>query len=182
MLRHHLRSFKINEHGFVFAELVIGLPLIVILLLSLNNIFVTAWTNCKYMFADFILQQEVESAMNRIVTDAQIAYDIEPPEQYGRLKFYQHEMKAFDKLKKRYNNGKPWYKLKDYRIYHNGESSPITGGNILAGVLVKEFEYHQRKDINKPKLLYVKIEAESSLTHHRIIMTTEVFMRGLQDE
>ena len=134
------------------------------------------------MFADFILQQEMESAMNRIVTDAQIAYAIEPIEQNNRLKFYQHEMQTFTELKERYINSRPWYKLKDGNLYHNGESSPITGGNVLASTIVRTFEYRQRADINKPKLLYVKIEAESDVTHHRITLTTEVFMRGLQDE
>ena len=134
------------------------------------------------MFADFILQQEMESAMNKIVTDAQIAYAIEPIEQNNRLRFYQHEMQTFTTLKERYNNSKPWYKLRNGNIYHNGELSPITGGNVLASTIVRKFEYRQRNDINKPKLLYVKIEAESTVTHHRITLTTEVFMRGLQNE
>ena len=130
------------------------------------------------MFADFVLQQEIEQVMNRIVTDAKIAYAIEPPEQNGRLRFYQHEMPAFNKVKNRYTVDKPWYKLRAGTIYYNGNSSPITGGNALSGVIVKKFEYYQKP--NHPNLLYIKIEAESFLTNHRITLTTEVFMRGLQ--
>ena len=177
-LQYHLRRLNFDERGFIFSEFVIGLPLIIILLLSLNNIFVNAWTNCKYMFADFIIQQEMESAMNRIVTDAQIAYAIEPPEKYGRLRFYQHEMQALDNLKERYNDGKPWYKSQNGKIYYNGETSPITGDNVLSGTFIRKFEYYQKP--NHPKLLYIKIEAESAITNHRITLTTEVFMRGLQ--
>ena len=154
--------------------------MIIILLLSLNNTFVNAWTNCKYMFADFILQQEMESAMNRIVEDARIAYAVEPPEKYYRLRFYQHEMQTFDKLKERYSDGKPWYKSQNGKIFYNGETTPITGDNLLSGTYVRKFEYYQKP--GHSKLLYIKIEAESVVTHHRITLTTEVFMRGLQDE
>lgn len=177
LLRHRLHSFKLNECGFVFAELAIGLPLIIILLLSLNSIFVNAWTSCKYIFADFILQQEIEFVMNRIVTDAQMAYKIDTSN--NKLRFYQHTMPSINKIQDR-AGGKPWYKLKNGTIYYNGETSPITSGNYLSSVIVRKFEYYQKND--HPKLLYIKIEAESIQTNHRIILTTEVYMRGLQNE
>ena len=177
LLQHHLNNHKLNERGFVFAELVIGLPLIVILLLSMNNIFVNSWTKCRYEFADFILQQEIESAMNRIVDDARIAYNVDISA--DKLRFYQHVMPAFNKLQNR-DTGKPWYKLKNSKIYYNGESSPITGENILSGIAVRKFEYYQKP--NHSKILYIKIEAESSFTHHRITLSTEVFMRGYNGE
>lgn len=130
------------------------------------------------MFADFILQQEIESAMNRIVSDARIAYKVDMSD--GRLRFKQHTMTEFDKLKDRDSGFKPWYMLKIGSIYHNGESSPITGGSFASAVVVRKFDYHQIP--NHPKLLYIKIEAESLITNHRITLTTVVFMRGLQDE
>ena len=127
------------------------------------------------MFADFILQQEIESVMSRIVKDAQIAYKIKTSD--GKLRFYQHEMPSINKVQDR-EGGKPWYKLKGGAIYYNGEYSPITSGNYLSGVIVKNFEYYQNPD--HPKLLYITIEAESFQTKHRIRLTTEVYMRGLQ--
>ena len=173
-------SLRINERGFVFLELAVGLPLIVVLLLSLNNLFTNSWTKCKYMIADFILQQEMESAMDRIVADARIAYDIEDPAKYNRLRFYQHELKSAKNINNRYNDSKPWYKLNDGKIYHNGNTSPITGSSVLSGTYIWKFEYYQEP--NHPKLLYVSLEAESMQSKHRIILKTEVFMRGLQNE
>ena len=146
------------------------------LLLSLNNIFANSLTKCKSMFADFILQQEIESVMSRIVADARIAYKVDISD--GKLRFYQHEMPAFNNVKDRYIDDKPWYKLKAGTIYYNGESSPITSGNYFSGVIVERFEYYQNPD--HPKLLYITIEAESFQTNHRITLTTEVYMRGLQ--
>ena len=128
------------------------------------------------MFADFILQQEIEFVMDRIVTDARIAYKVDSSQ--GKLIFYQHEMPSVNKVKERYFDDKPWYELKAGTIYYNGKSSPITGGNALSGVIVKKFEYYQKPD--HPKLLYITIEAESFQTNHRITLTTEVYMRGLQ--
>ena len=143
----------------------------------MNSIFVNSWTKCRYAFADFILQQEIEYAMNRIVDDARIAYKIDLSD--NKLRFYQHIMPTFNELQNR-DNSKPWYKLKDKRIYHNGESSPITGGNALSGITIRKFEYYQKN--NHPKLLCIKMEAESSITHHKITLSTEVFMRGYNGE
>ena len=171
-------DYKFNEGGFVFLELAVGLPLIIMLLLSLNGLFLNAWTNCKYVFADFVLQQEMESAMNRIVADAKIAYAVEPPEKFNRLRFYQHSLPVFNNLQDRNNEGKPWYKLKSGKIYHNGESSPITGESFLAVSYVTKFEYKQIS--SHPKLLYIKLEARNLRSNHKITLTTEVFMRGVK--
>ena len=173
-LRLTLCSLKHDERGFVFLEVLVGLPLILVLLLSLNNLFANSWTKCKHMVADFILQQEIESAMDRIITDAKTAYKVTTNN--DRLRFYQHIMPEFNKVQDR-DIGKPYYEFKKSQIYHNGLSSPITGGNSLSGAYVKNFKYQ----LIKPDLLYLKIEAESVQSKHKFTLATKVFLRGLQE-
>lgn len=170
------RNLKHDECGFVFLEVLVGLPLILVLLLALNNLFANSWTKCKYMVADFILQQEMESAMDRIVADAKIAYKVEAPDQYGHLRLYQHVMPTFDNVKNR-EIGKPYYAFINNQIYHNGAGSPITGGNSLSGAYVKDFQYR----LINPRLLYLKIEAKSAQSEHTFTLVTKVFLRGLQE-
>lgn len=192
-----MRNLKYDERGFVFLEVLVGLPLIIILFLSLNNIFVNTWTNCKYMLADFILQQEMESAMSRIVADAQIAYKVIAPDEYDKsqtitkLIFSQHEMHSFDKLQKRFDlKSQPYYEHKDGKLYYNGKGSSITGEYnegediskrvFISDPRVTKFQFYTVH--NNPKLLYIRIEAKSNVSGHNIVLITKVFMRGLQDE
>lgn len=68
-----------KQSGFVFLELAIGLPLIIMLVWTLSGLFVGTWKNCRDMIADFTLQMEVNDAMIRIVDDMRTASRIDKP-------------------------------------------------------------------------------------------------------
>ena len=174
-------SIKSDERGFVALELAIGLPLIIIMLGLFNNLFTNNWQRCKFMVADFILQQDMESALARIVEDARIAYDVTLSNS-GELTFRHHTMVSKAKVEntEETRDGKPWYKLKDGKIYRNGESSPMTGNDSIARTYVSKFEFKQVPDHNK--LLYIRLEAKSLVSNHKLILTTEVFMKGYRNE
>ena len=136
------------------------------------------------MFADFILQQEMESAMSRIVSDAQTAYKVEVNDKY--LKCYQ---KIISKSKSNSNSNyivdrdkeigekQPYYEIKNGKIYRNGSSSPITGDNYLSDAYVDEVKSNLNWDEDK-KILYIKIVGVSAQTKHRITLVTKIFIRG----
>ena len=174
-------SIKSDERGFVALELAIGLPLIVIMLGLFSNLFINNWQKCKFIVADFILQQDMESALARIVEDARIAYDVTLSNS-GELTFRHHTMVSKAKVEntEETRDGKPWYKLKDGKIYRNGESSPMTGNDSIARTYVSKFEFKQVPGHNK--LLYIRLEARSLVSNHKLILTTEVFMKGYRNE
>ena len=182
LLLHKIK--KSDERGFVFLEIVIGLPLIIMLILSMNHIFVNTWKQCKYMIADFVLQQEMESAMVRIIDDARTAYDTDI--KYGKLTFKHHKITKASYLEEtdETKEGKPWYKSKEVngtdKIYRNGESSPITGDSFLSGTDITLKIDPRPKD--KPNLLYIKLAGKSKVTKHTIVLVTEVFMKGCNNE
>ena len=172
---------KSSERGFVTLELAIGLPLIIVMLGLFSNLFINNWQKCKFIVADFILQQDMESALARIVEDARIAYDIKPSNS-GELIFKHHTMLSKAKVEntKETKQGKPWYKLKEGKIYRNGESSPITGNDSIAKTYVSKFIFKQIPDHSK--LLYIRLEAKSLVSNHKLVLATEVFMKGYQNE
>lgn len=65
------------ERGFIFLELAIGLPLIIMMLWAMSNLFAGTWKECRDLIADFTMQIEVNNAMQRIVSDMRNAYRVE---------------------------------------------------------------------------------------------------------
>ena len=165
-----IKWLKGNERGFVFLELVIGLPLIIILLWSMNSLFTNSWYKCKYMIADFVLQQEMESAMARIVETAKVAYNYdENSETFSYYKFNESNNIS--------STGKYRYFTKEGKIYRgvtSGNTNPITGDSWIAETSVTKFNCIHKNS----KLLYIRFEAESTISKHNIILVTEVYMRG----
>ena len=171
---------KLDERGFVFLEFVIGLPLMIILILSMSNLFINTFKQCKDMVADFILQQEMQSALVRIIDDAKIAYNVEITKlPYNRVQFWHQQMTEEGKIgdTDETKTGKPWYKSKDGKIYRNGESSPITGDDFLSDTSIS----FEPKLIND-RLLYIRMTGKSRVSGHSIVLTTEVFMKGCKNE
>ena len=163
---------KLDERGIVFLELMIGLPLIVILLWSMNNMFSNSWYKCKYMIADFILQQEMESAMARVVETAKAAY------RYEDGVFYYYEAKKSGGEYKIVSSKYRYFvdNMKMYRGVTSGNSNPITGDSWNSGTFITKF--YCRPVPSNPKLLYIRLEAMSGISRHTIVLTTEVYMRG----
>ena len=180
-----IQGLKIDEHGFVFLEFLIGLPLIIILLWSMNSIFANSWYKCKYMIADFILQQEMESAMARVVETAKMAYKTDISSNGSSVRFYYYKLNKFLDIIKIDNESdtsthdKYIYFLKDGKIYRgvtSGNSNPITGDSWLANTYVKNFNCSTKT--SDSRLLYIRLEGMSNVSNSKIILVTEVYMRG----
>lgn len=179
-------NHKLNERGFVFLELMIGLPLIVMLLWSMNRLFINSLNECKFMMADFILQQEMESAMARIVETAKFTYNFEKLNDINTFHYYKLDGDFIDIINidnLNDDNTHDVYKYfendgKIYRGVKSGISNPITGDSWLFNTTVTAFKCEKMP--SNPKLLYVRLEAKSDVSEHKIILITEVFMRGLK--
>ena len=181
-----IRKYKYNERGFIFLELMIGLPLIVMLLWSMNSLFLNSWNKCKFMMADFILQQEMESAMERIVEIAKVTYNFEQSNGINIFYYYKldNDFNYIINIDNESNdNTHDVYRYfekegKLYRGVKSGASNPITGDSWMFGTRVTKFDCQQLS--SNPKLLYIRLEAKSDISEHNIVLMTEVFMRGLK--
>ena len=161
----------LNERGFLLLEWIIALPLIVMLLWSFNNLFINSYDKCKFLIADFILQQEMESALSRIVEIARISYEFEDKNDVYTFKY--KSMKNISHENGQYKYFKDEGKI--YRGVSSGNSNPITGDSWQSNTIVTKFKCQQNG-----KLLHIRLEAKSTLSNHEIFLTTEVYMRGLQ--
>lgn len=182
-----LKQLK-DEHGIILLEFVIALPLIVILLWSMSNLFVSSWQKCKCLIADFVLQQEMQSAMVRVIDAAKVAYKFKVDD--GKYVFYYYHFNQDVTDAAKFSNGSEsdncheQYKYfnKEGKIYRgvsssalSGEPNQITGDSLMFNTFVDKFEITQ-----KDKLLKIKLQARSLASGNKILFITEVYMKGLK--
>ena len=65
-----------NEKGFVLAEFVIALPLLILLIYTLANIFLNATKYAEKQAADYVLEEEAQEILERIKKDARAASEV----------------------------------------------------------------------------------------------------------
>ena len=191
-----------NERGFVLIEFIIGLPLILILLWSLNNLFINTWQKYQYSVADFILRQEMESVMQRMVEDVKRAHYVDMIQDNLYLRY--HKLNKSDDFAF-FNANNPELKVIKYdstlsdsermekvrsitssategadyirnmqEIYYKSTNNPITGESILSKTQVTKF----KTELVKDKLLKITLEAKSAVSGHSITLRTKVYIRG----
>ena len=176
-----LKTAKVDERGFVLLELIIGLPLMLALLLAMSSIFINTLQRCKILVADFILQQEMQSAMVRIVNDVKMANKAERKnsnrlvlshigEEYASIKNIKPIVYFFEKTQQ--SDLRSIYRQRD--IY--AKSAPITGANDFSKTNVLRFEYYPQN--GNSKILLLRLEAESKVSGHKFILTTKVHLQG----
>ena len=178
---------RINERGFIFAELAIGLPLIILMLWSMGHLFVGTWRTCRDLIADLTLQMEVRDAMSRIVDDMRSARHLEEYSNGVKIDSYLISGSEITKtVEPGAENRLPIYYYRDqnpdgrfciYRQRRNGaKSDPITGGDILSDVSIERFKCGKIE--GKARLWTVTIEAVSLISNHRFRLQTAVYAGG----
>ncbi len=170
---------KNNECGFVFLELAVGLPLIIMLLWTMNSMFANTWQKCKFAMADFVLQQEMELVMARMVEMAKIAYKVDIKNNGSSITFYYYEFTDFNGPQ---SNTYIYFQrgILLHRGVTSGLSNPITGLDMYSSTAVNKF-YCRLLAPEHPNLLHITLDAKSLVSQHNFTLTTEVFMRGYQN-
>ena len=178
-------TLRHNESGFVFLELAVGLPLIIMLLWSMNNLFHNAWNKCNMMIVDFILQQEMHSVMMRIVDTSKIAYDFQITDNGQSLMLNYYEVKEDKHLK--YLNGEGTNNPSDKRRYFKdggkiytgrtestGNANPLTGDSSFGRTSVKSFKCTALSN----NLIHIRLDAQSLVSKNNIVLTTVIYIKG----
>ena len=179
---------RINERGFIFAELAIGLPLIFMMLWSMGNLFSSTWTTCRSVIADFTLQMEVRDAMSRIVDDMRTAQHIVWD---GKLEIDHYIAGNNEIVVSRAASGVPesrrpffYYRSQNddgqlciYRQRQKyAKSDPITGGDLLSKTNVIQFSVNEEKT----RLWSITIKARSEINGHEFKLVTRVYAGGAE--
>ena len=185
---------RMCERGFIFLELAIGLPLMLMMLWAMAHLFANTWKECRNLIADFTMQLEINNAMQRIVSDLKAASSAKL--NGGRLEInswlYQESAnpKIFESKRNAGNEEKrPIYYFhsrttdatKDYvAIYRqrqdDAKDHPITGEDLLSDVSIRTFKHVEDND--REGLWDLEITATSRVSGHKFELRTKVYVRG----
>ena len=175
-----------DERGFLFAELAIALPLLILLIYSLANLTTKIFEVTRNQVADYVLETEIQDVIERISLDARAAVSFTANNQavnsdLGGITFFYNTLsddyRAAGILQesRRYTpnvtgSGKINMILK--RRNDNYFTTPITGGNFFGDTKVTRFKFSEPRN----NVLHVTLEMQSLVSGRKIKISTAFFM------
>lgn len=192
-----------NQRGFVFAEFVIALPLLILLLYTLGTLTLKTMKIAREQVADYTLETEAQEMIDRITADARNAYSVEiKPSVYSNEDLdtiifmcdnitNEQRGATFDGEYIVYN--KEVLEPRIYAVYTTQEvingytyphlyfkrknddyySNPIIGSNSYGNTVVEKMKYSINEDA---KILHITLEFKNRVTEQRVKFSTAVFM------
>ena len=185
-----------RSKGFVFVELAIALPLMILLMYALTLVGTKIFEQGREQLADYTLDEEAHHLLERIVYQARAAKEVEAHNDWNGVKFIYHaaddgnvaltfldvwetqwylpheksDTHAINLYAKRQNDGK--------------YSTPITGANSFGLTSLVKLNF---RELNE-NVLHITLEMESLVTKRKIKLSTAVYMpackskSGLSDD
>ena len=197
---------KICSGGFVYVELAIALPLLILLMYGLANVSIKIFYLGKTQLADYVLEEEVHDVLSRLIYDARAARSVTISTNKSSVEFiypivansnYADAAIAYredrddgvdetDKVTTRVYFVKGSLGAKNSKINYKrkskGNDHPITGDNYFGNTRVTAFEFSQAKDKTSgekiPNVLHVTFELQNEETTHKIKISTAIYMPG----
>ncbi len=178
--------FRKNSGGFVFAEFAIALPLLILLGWGLATVSLKLFDVGKNQLADYVLEEEVHEVLSRIIYDARAAKKVTAENDAPTLIFTYRTIKEVIPLGGGIVKGdviadceeNRVYMLVNDKIHYKRQTTdpvnPITGNNYFGETRVTEFEFSKPAE----NVLHVTLELESEITHHKIKISTAIYMPG----
>lgn len=174
-----------DEQGHSLFELSLSLPIMILLTLSIGTLFLWTMKFFVYEMADWALQEEMCSAIERIAGDARAA---------SRVRI-RHKQYSFDPLaycdillwKPRCfptaEENRSYYLAEQpkstgglyWKLYHNSDYEPITGDSIVGNTNLLKFHC----EIIPPARLRIELKGRSLITRHNLEVKTELFLPEL---
>ncbi|MBQ4421847.1 MAG: hypothetical protein II880_02030 [Schwartzia sp.] len=153
-----------REKGAAFLELIASMPLIAILLVALGTAFVFGVRAYLFLMSDWVLQEQVGYAMERIVTD--LRYAEEAKMEGNRLLIHCREIGAPLKWVEyeRTNEAVPRIRLGD---------QPLTGQSTLGKIAMEDFHVEVGT-----QTVFVRIAGKNLLTDQSYALETMVTLKG----
>ena len=180
-----------RSKGFVFFELAIALPLLILLMYAMALVGRTIFEQSKDQLADYTLDEEAHLLMRRIVQQARAAKEVEAHKDWNSVKFIYRATDngsvplTFDNVWET-----QWYlpheKSDTYAINLYAERqdkilvNPITGDNSFGLTSLVNLEFHELKEDSN--VLHITLEMESLVTKRKIKLTTAVYMPACEEK
>ena len=189
-----------KKNGFVLAEFVISLPLLILLLFALGEMTFKVFSYAKNQSAEYVLQNEVQTVLEQISSDAKAAHSVEIKSAVGgselqEIFFNFHAVgneinkKNYPPKNSNYNGstaeiidyiythrftvaGNNGFKIYAERQKNGAKVNPITGGNFFAETSVTKLKF----TIPHEKVLHIELEMINYVTEKKIKVSTSIFM------
>ena len=175
--------------GFVFVELAIALPLLILLTYTLANVAAKIAKQGRNQLADYVLEEEAHQLLERIVRQARAAKEVEPRNSSNGVKFVYRTtvddnptLTVDDVWETQYylayqKSGSPAinvYAEHQDKVFVN----PITGDNTFGETSLVNLEFRERAT----NVLHITLEMESLVTERRIKLSTAVYMPACESK
>lgn len=178
------------KNGFVLAEFVIALPLLILLLFSLGQMSFEIFQLSKAQVADYILEIEAQRILERISEDARAAQSVKVRKAVGGGELYE----IFFNYHIATDTSKMMIALKTPRLYTIGstethafhvyaerqdngpKTNPISGGNFFGDTTVTQLTFSEPAE----NVLHITLEIQSQVTDKKFKVSTAVFMSACE--
>ena len=181
-----------KQNGFVLAEFVIALPLLILLLFSLGQMTYKIFSIAKTQSADYVLENEVQRVLERITDDAKSAHSVEIKQAIGgkeiqEIFFNYHVVgnavgREIPILIYTHRYTVSHSQTGGLHVYaerkkDGSKASPITGGNFFGDTAVTKLKFTQPKE----NILHIELEMQSLVTGKKFKVSTSVFMSACEN-
>ncbi len=177
-----VKTILSNEDGHSLLELSLSLPVMILLALTLGTLFLWTTKLFVYELADWTLQSELFSVMNRIVRDARAAEKVQiskmtyssDPEEYDGIMFWKPRCyPSSEKNIAYYFAYQPIHtQSSTWKIYRRRDYTPITGDNIFCKTYILKFHCIYIP----PARVRIELIGASRITSHIMEIHTELFL------
>lgn len=180
------------KNGFVLAEFVIALPLLILLLLPLGKMTFQLFQSAKIQVADYVLETDAQRVLERITEDARAAKSVEVKRVTGDSQMYEIFFRYYVpndrtpsmiavKAARRYTVGAT--QTHGYHVYAERQKdgskvNPISGGNFFGDTTVTQLKFSELSE----NVLHITLEMQSVTTDRKIKLDTAVFMSACEEK
>ena len=168
------RGRKLGEDGSSLLELAAALPVLVLLLCVLGYAFLWSMSRFRYELADWIMQEEVRGAMERVVEDARTSRQVII--ETGRTGF--SRIKLIKRAKTEggpvpfdiYSAEQPGGLIR--KICKSSTSYPLTGDSIFTNMTIVRFHGEWKE----PATLRIEMGGKSLVSRHQFHLQRDIFL------
>lgn len=166
---------KPNERGFIFLEVIIGLPIIAMLLATIGAVILWSMHQYQCCRADWELQYEVTQAFSSVVADMEIASAVKKYPFYDGAGIWLEQPKVTATGKEQIKTVAYWVHMvkSTKKLVKDDASFPLTGDNATQ-VYIKKLDWGENEKF--PGVYELKLTGFNWDTDHEYSLFTAVYV------
>ncbi|MBR1646678.1 MAG: hypothetical protein IJ685_07855 [Selenomonadaceae bacterium] len=195
------RKLKVKKScgGFVFVELAISLPLIILLMYGLASVSLKIFELSKNQLADYVLEEEAHYLLERITHQARAAKSVNATNSLNTVEFFFHtsaedtllheELTIDDVCETQWymphkKKGSQAVTVNAKRQDDDSRLNPITGDNSFGETTLVKLKFSELRNASgeDTNVLHITLEMKSLVTNRKLKLSTAVFMPACESK